>query len=213
MHEQLTGVFRTQRTSRSSVWCHHPQTDSHPLTPVSSPAMSHAWLAWLCLWSTACLLLIGTNTANGGECRVTQTVVNSATGTQQNSDAGGHIWKHIDGLRAKPRGATGTQEGKTLFENEADFNTAWTNWKGMANAKPTPKKCGTHATETDCVSAEEVGIDSAFKCTRVDDTTGLCTRTDPVQPIKVAFRYAKNGDTKNKWILMTAYPSENSNCN
>ena len=201
-----------QRTSRSSVWCHHPQTDNHPLTPVSSPAMSHAWLTWLCLWSTACLLLIGTNTANGGECRKHANVAQSAAGPQKNTDAGGHIWQHIKGLSAKPSGATDTQKTKTLFKNEADFKTAWTNWKGMADPNTTPKNCGTHGAVLDCVSAADVRINSAFKCTKVDDTTGLCTQSNTVQPLKVAFQYANNRATSNKWILMTAYPTDSSDC-
>ena len=141
------------------------------------------------------------------ECRKLSNVAQSAAGPQQNSAAGGHIWQHIYGLKAKPRGATESQDGKALFVNEAEYQRAWSAWKQMkSKTKQGSTSCGPPGSVTDTVTAASVGITSALECTEVD-TAGLCTQTECVTPTKVIFRYANYKKSKNKWILNTAYPS------
>lgn len=85
----------------------------------------------------------------------------------------------------------------------------------MINAnKRKPKECGAGPTETDSVSAGQVGVTTALKCIAADQDTGLCTNVIPFVPSRVVFVYLNNTATGGVWIMNTAFPpytSKNSN--
>ena len=157
-----------------------------------------------------CILLANINFAEGAECRKTVSVQESIKTLNDNSKQGGHVWIHIWGA-SKPASATDSQEvGKSMFRSEAEFRSAWSKWVSDTNPSTTPKKCGTSGTVKDCVSASKLGITNAYKCTAVEDSE--CTQYSRFKPVKIAFYYYNSASTRGKWIMNTAYPSENSNC-
>ena len=187
--------------------------------------MNHQSANWLVLIS---LFFAGLSTVDAVECRATPKVIQSLNNvatpvSQVNCDTGGHIWKHLNGIRARPTttpkglcdlGDPPTQEGKTMFADEASFLNAFTQWRQKENPHPTPKKCGTAKVEMDCVPAAQVGITEGLVCRAANRNTGLCTASVPMDPppAYVAFRYKKDKDTGGVWIMNTAYPSVNKNC-
>ena len=64
----------------------------------------------------------------------------------------------------------------------------------------------------DCIPATELGITKAYVCKSIKANGLCCSKT--AQTVKkglmVGFWYAKSGG---KWILNTAYPSTNAQCN
>ena len=157
-----------------------------------------------------CILLANINIAEGAECRKTTSVQDSIKSFDANSAAGGHVWIHVYGVRRPPSASDTQVKDKSMFRSEAEFRTAWTRWVADGNPNPTPKKCGTAGNLKDCVSATKLGITKAYKCTKVENY--LCTAYKEFDPVKVAFNYYNSASTKNKWIMNTAYPSENMNC-
>ena len=153
-------------------------------------------------------------TCLAAECRNTSSVTSSAQSVQTNTNMKGHIWQHIGGLTQKPSGAVSgaSQKSKTLFVTLDDFQNAWKTWMNKQSPSPTPKKCGGKSgSVTDCVSGSSVGVTSAYKCNNADPN-GLCNDTTKIVTSYVGFWYANSGTTGNKWIMNTAYPSQNSNC-
>jgi len=147
-------------------------------------------------------LLFASTSASAKDCRQTITVVESAESLAKNTAKGGHVSIHVKGQKTEAR--------KSQFDSEADFTNAFTLWKNDATRSPKPKNCGGKDEGLmDCVSASKVGISSAVVCNSVN-ANRYCTDTTKITPEKVAFRYAKSSG---KWILNTAYPSVNSNCN
>ena len=174
---------------------------------------------WLVLIS---LFIAGLSTVDAKECRATATVSGSVTSpvSQVNCNAGGHIWKHLNGIRARPKAGgkcklekPPTQKDKTMFLDEKSFLNAFARWKAKLNPNnPKPKNCGPTGTVMDCVPAGQVGVNAALKCTAADPDTGLCTNGNKIVPSHVAFRYLNDKSTGGVWIMNTAYPSENSSC-
>ena len=76
------------------------------------------------LFSFAVLLMV--TFVSGNDCRTSRTVLASAQSVDANSAEGGHIWQHVRGLHARPRGAARneTQLKKTLFASESDYKAA-----------------------------------------------------------------------------------------
>ena len=144
---------------------------------------------------------------SGNECRTSRTVAESARSVADNTAAGGHIWQHIRGLTSKPRGAgrSETQKDKTLFASEQDYQRAWKRFQSeeFQYLKPYQCKGKPKGQAVDCVLASDIGVNTAYKCTAVDNTN-LCT-ADHTTPVEfVEFWYAQKGG---KWVLNTAYPS------
>lgn len=140
-------------------------------------------------------------TISAKDCRETPSVVESAQSLAKNTEKGGHVSIHVKGQK--------TEAGKSQFNSEADFTSAFTSWKNDTTNSPTPKNCGgSNAGVMDCVTASKVGISSAIVCNAVGSDK-KCTSTTNITPEKVAFRYAKSNG---KWILNTAYPTTNSSC-
>ena len=144
---------------------------------------------------------------SGKECRTSETVAKSAQSVYDNSAAGGHIWQHIRGLKSRPKGAkkSETQDGKTLFASERDYQRAWQGFLSGTFEYLTPYQCKgkPQGQAVDCVLAADIGVNTAYKCTAVDKNK-VCTTNKPTEVTYVEFWYAqKNG----KWILNTAYPS------
>ena len=46
---------------------------------------------------------------SGNDCRTSRTVVDSAECIADNSAAGGHIWQHIRGVKARPKRSRNTE--------------------------------------------------------------------------------------------------------
>jgi hypothetical protein len=157
-----------------------------------------SWLA-----STfAAVALLATTGVEAAECRKTSSVDTSAGSVGANTDAGGHVSIHVKGQK--------TEATKSQFNSEAAFTSAWAAWAEYSGNKgPTPKTCGGgNSGMMDCVSASLLNVTAGYVCDEVDGS-GNCTRGHKITPSKVAFRYAKSGG---KWILNTAYPSVNDNC-
>lgn len=155
--------------------------------------------------SAALALLMTAQPAWSAQCRATPAVINSAASIPANTAAGGHVSIHIAG--------NPTQADKSQFNTVADFNTAWTAWRQyggpFTNGMPEPKNCGGGAGGLmDCVNAATLGIAAATVCDAVD-AAGACTQRHDIVPVKVAFRYSKSNGL---WILNTAYPSVNGDC-
>ena len=145
---------------------------------------------------------------SGNECRTSKTVAESAQSVDDNSAAGGHIWQHIRGLKSRPKGAekSETQDGKTLFASERDYQGAWQRFQSGIFKYLTPYQCKgkPKGQAVDCVLAADIEVNTAYKCTAVDKKTKLCIEDDEADVTFVEFWYAqKNG----KWVLNTAYPS------
>ena len=145
---------------------------------------------------------------SGNDCRTSKTVLQSAKSVADNSAAGGHIWQHIRGIKARPSGAekTETQDGKTLFASEGDYQNAWQRFHTGAFSYLTPFQCKTKpkGQAVDCVLAADIGVNTAYRCKAVDKNTKLCIQDVKTDVKFVEFWYAqKNG----KWVLNTAYPS------
>ena len=145
---------------------------------------------------------------SGNDCRTSRTVVDSAECIADNSAAGGHIWQHIRGVKARPKKAEGaeTQKDKTLFASERDYQRAWQAFKIGAFGYLKPYQCKgikPKGQAVDCVLAADIGVNAAYKCTDVDKNK-LCTEDRPTEVTYVEFWYAQKGG---KWVLNTAYPS------
>lgn len=153
--------------------------------------------------SLAIAIVFGSSGAWAAQCRATASVTNSAASVEANTLADGHVSIHI---RGNP-----TEAGKSQFNSAANFTAAWANWAAYSGPKgPDPKICGgSGGTMMDCVGADVAGINAAYVCDTVNDA-GNCTSGHNIVPVKVAFRYSKN--RKGVWILNTAYPSVNDNC-
>src|SRR5688500_1837305 len=79
--------------------------------------------------------LVGTTSAFAAECRATKSVKDSAASVSANTAAGGHVSIHVKGNK--------TEAGKSQFQSEADYKSAWTAWVNYTGPKgPTPKVCG-----------------------------------------------------------------------
>ena len=147
---------------------------------------------------------------SGNECRTSRTVVESARCIADNSGAGGHIWQHILGVKARPKNSANaeTQKDKTLFASEHDYQLAWEAFKTgqFRYLKPYECKGKPHGQAVDCVLARDIPqVDRAYKCTDVDKNSKICTEYHETDIKYVEFWYAqKNG----KWVLNTAYPSD-----
>ncbi len=142
------------------------------------------------------------------DCRNTDKVVASAASVQANINLKGHVFMHVEGYK--------TEQGKTLFNSQNDFTSAFARWRtatGGRSGNPKPTTCGGgNSGDMDCVPAENLKITSARICTQVS-AAGACTASKKIKPTRVAFRYAKNGKGSNGvWILNTAYPTANNNC-
>lgn len=150
----------------------------------------------------AITMVFGSSGAWAAQCRVTPAVTNSAAGVAANTEAGGHVSIHIKG--------NPTETGKSQFNTAVNFTTAWTTWAVYPGPQgPDPKICGGGGgSMMDCVGADVAGINAAYVCDTVN-AAGNCTSGHDIAPIKVAFRYSKNGGL---WILNTAYPSVNADC-
>lgn len=148
------------------------------------------------------LFLTAGSQTQAAECRQTTTVVNSAKSMQINTAVGGHVSIHVVGFP--------TEAGKSRFNSEQDFLSTFTKWRaGNGIPSPTPKTCGGGSGgQMDCVRADKLGITSASVCDQVDNQ-GNCTAQHEIEPVKIAFRYAKS---QGLWILNTSYPSMNDNC-
>ena len=158
------------------------------------------------LFSFAVLLMVTFVSAN--DCRTSRTVVASAQSVAANSAAGGHIWQHVRGLHARPKGAakSETQLDKTLFASERDYDAAWQRFQSGSFRYLTPYQCkgSPKGQAVDCVLARDINVRQAFRCTAVDKNTKLCTADQPTPAVFVEFWYAQKGG---KWVLNTAYPS------
>ena len=144
---------------------------------------------------------------SGKECRASKTVKESAKSVDNNSAAGGHIWQHICGLKSRPKGAKNseTQEGRTLFASEHDYQKAWQRFQSGSFDYLTPYQCYVKpkGQAVDCVLAADIGVKTAYKCTAVDKNK-ICTMDKPIEVTYVEFWYAQK---KGKWVLNTVYPS------
>lgn len=151
------------------------------------------------------VFLLAASAAQAAQCRKTPNVENSAQSVAANTAAGGHVSIHVDGYP--------TEVGKSMFRNEADFTNAFTEWSNYSGHKgPDPKTCGGGGGSLmDCVPADIVGLDHGAICDAVGPN-GVCTKQTNFKPVKVAFRYLNNADTKGKWILNSAYPSQHDSC-
>jgi hypothetical protein len=153
---------------------------------------------------SAATLLLAASGAQAAECRATTSVDASAASVAANTKDKGHVSIHVAGYP--------TEAGKSMFQSEADFTASFKKWKNHTGAKgPKPKVCGGSGSQMDCVAADLVGIVTASTCDAVG-ADGRCTAMTPFIPEKVAFRYLNSKDTGSKWILNTAYPSKNSDC-
>ena len=144
---------------------------------------------------------------SGKECRTSGTVKDSAKSVDDNSAAGGHIWQHIRGLKSRPKGAekSETQDGKTLFASERDYQKAWQKFQSgtFKYLKPYQCKVKPQGQAVDCVLAADIEVNTAYKCTAVDKNK-VCTTDERTKVKYVEFWYAKQNG---KWVLNTAYPS------
>jgi len=154
---------------------------------------------------SAATLLLAASGAQAAECRATSSVDSSAASVAANTKAGGHVSIHVAG--------NPTEAGKSMFQSEADFKSSFKKWKDHTGAKgPKPKTCGgSGGSQMDCVPADLVGIATASTCDAVGGN-GQCTAMTPFIPARVAFRYLNAKETGGKWILNTAYPSKNDDC-
>lgn len=158
------------------------------------------------------------------ECRSVDTVTNSVAGWKENLDMTGHIHMHIKQRR--------TERGKTQFASEDALKAAFKAWQGVyLDPKKTfrAKTCHLKDGGLDCVLASDVGVTEGFRCTslkqpeeklnsqqraaleKAEGKGEYCATWDHITPTTVAFNYIRSTDKK-KWILNTAYPSEDANC-
>ena len=144
---------------------------------------------------------------SGKECRTSETVAKSAQSVYDNSAAGGHIWQHIRGLTSRPKGAekSETQDGKTLFTSERDYQRAWQRFQSGNFDYLKPYQCNVKpkGQAVDCVLAADIGVNAAYECIAVDKNK-VCTTDKETEVKYVEFWYAQQNG---KWVLNTAYPS------
>lgn len=169
--------------------------------------MKSAMSTALCSLIFTSLVAVPAGMSADKECRAKQFVINSAQSLQANRDANGHVERHIPN--------NPTKKNETMFADWDAAHQAFTTWSGMQKAAPAPKKCGANTKgKRDCVNAADLGVTQATTCLAV--SKGKCTsQSAPFVPAKVAFRYAfkKNKEGKANWMLNTAYPTANANCN
>lgn len=144
-------------------------------------------------------------------CRMIRSIHESVLSTEINSQCGGHIWQHIDGLKEKPSSAYSdqTQSDKSLFLSEHDFRNAWNNWRQLPSSVHVPKDCDSNA------DAAKIKIVRARRCIRSSQESKLCIQRRQIWPQSVYFVYKKSKPShwwKSYWYLLTAYPAANS-CN
>ncbi|MET0403500.1 MAG: hypothetical protein ABW123_13900 [Cystobacter sp.] len=153
------------------------------------------------------------------ECRENKNVTASVKSEKDNRDAGGHVGLHLkDATAPLPKSGDKSQQGKTAFKDWKTFSEAFGKWN-KGGIKPTdvtvgPRECGTSGSQKDCIKASALGITEAWTCTEADKKTGICTTWKPVEgTLYVGFWYANSKGTGGKWIMNTAYPSTNAECN
>ena len=144
----------------------------------------------------------------------------STSSIDMNHHLGGHVWKHIGGLKSIPHGAVIIKEGRSLFRTEKEFKNAWQKLKGKARCRKqnrNPFFFGKNGNKKariikknppgDCEKASTLGILKAHQCpAKAVDQNGLCTYTKSFTPKSVEFYYKVNDN--NDWILNTAFPSK-----
>ena len=176
--------------------------------------------------STSFIVLCIFQLANVGNsytepCRMIRSVHESVLSTEINSQYGGHIWQHIDGLKEKPSRAYSdqTQSDKSLFLSEHDFRNAWNNWRLLPSSVHVPEDCDSNASPgtkvVDCVDAAKIKIVRARRCIRSSQESKLCIQRRQIWPQSVYFVYKKSKSSyrwKSYWYLLTAYPAASS-CN
>ena len=157
---------------------------------------------------TATLCLIHLSAAE--DCRLTASVLNSAKDLQTNVDLGGHLWQHIAGVKARPKGAdaSDTQNGKFMFPSESAFDQVLANLgkltSGSFQSCPSDHKKSLGKMKTDKVLASDLGVQTVVQCSKID-ANKVCTETKDVDMTGkyIEFYYLwKNSN----WVLRTAFP-------
>ena len=163
--------------------------------------------------------------ATAAACRDTKNVKDSTASAAKNQDAGGkggHVNLHMKNATSPlPPSGDQSQLKKTAFKDWATFKKAFDTWAG-GKVKPGdimigPKTCGgSSGSQKDCIKASAIGVTEAWTCKAVNDK-GICTDWTKLSgELYVGFWYANSpgaSGTGGKWLVNTAYPSTNSDCN
>lgn len=151
-------------------------------------------------------------------CRKKQVVQNSMESLDKNVQLGGHVWIHVYGEHDRPSKEKPVAWEKSMFRNAQELGRIWMAW--VQSDDRTNAICSkTTETYQECVPIGRLAnahVTKMYKCTDVQ--SNVCVSNDGDRDIvAVRFSYAfktvgKKKGKKSQWILNTAYPSENDNC-
>lgn len=151
-------------------------------------------------------------------CRKKQVVQNSMESLDRNVQLGGHVWIHVYGEQDRPSKEKPVAWEKSMFRNAQELGRIWLAW--IQSDDRTKAICSkTTDTYQECVPIGNLAtarVTKMYKCTAVQ--SNVCVSNDGDRDIvAVRFSYAfktvgSRKKKKSQWILNTAYPSENGNC-
>jgi len=97
-----------------------------------------------------------------------------------------------------------TQNGRTLFSNDHDYDDAWNELRAQHNQI----NCALHP-HVDSEAARDTGTQLFSRQCTAANVHGVCTASHSVQTHRATFVFrAVNLDGHVRWILLTAYPRQ-----
>ena len=137
--------------------------------------------------------------------------IDESASVARNTAMGGHLTQHIYGV-APPAGMS--QQGKTLFTKQKDFESVWRQYKRMPwivahgvyggeGAGTRAVNCGARQAQQE-VALNRLGITmmDCYSCTGVDGS-GMCNEKTMYMVEAIFFGFILRERT---WILNTAFP-------
>ena len=149
------------------------------------------------------------------ECRKTLTVLVSTQNVDINAVKGGHLWKHIGGITARPPMANegDTQLNQPLFYSWDGVHTGWDAfeyvWNTFVKLNIKTAQCAVNKindqTAVDCINADRINAHytpNGFYCTHVNKDK-ICTYGHSFTIKSYLFVYKV---VNKEWIMLTAIP-------
>lgn len=174
-------------------------------------------LTLISLWIVAFIASLTISPANGAnECVKNSGVVNSITSIDWNTQAGGHVGKHV--LNGKVPKSGPPVAPKSMFLNAAQLRTVWDAWVADTSANNVHQQCAKGQVASKVADCFKLGENTKlyFKvCALVQSNECRLSSNFPMKSVGFVYRRERlqgNGFSYYKWILLTAYPSTTTDC-
>ena len=148
------------------------------------------------------LLIACNGSANAKECWNETNVIKSTQSAEQNDSDRGHVSEHVVGHK--------TMKDNSLFEDWADFTSVFAAWQKLKSKSAAMCNKTDTGSRTDCIDLKLGKLTIKGQLCTAIDAKGVCTAHTDITPVSVVFQYLNNADTKDKWIMRSAYPSKSA---